>query len=429
MIFAVFKLLLMSFLLSLPVLVAAVRFGKARAWQVLWVSLALSGCAGLATPAWDSFYIKLVLGLLLLVWAAWIRFAPVRWVDSIDVFSSHPGGRIFIVLSLITVVPLGNLEWAARMVTGIGLISYHDPMETLWLGGVEDWRVYHMSANAKREHDPELFWRSRPGIPPFNAQGFKAEFDTDIPKSPDVFRIIAYGDSNTEGPVRTDWARKLQDMLNASGTPGVSYEVLNAGVAAYSSYQGVQRFAQEAEIYEPDLVLVSFGWDDLPDALDQPDKSYQPISALQVKILQLMSYYRTYLVLQHHLNSPGLADRLAGVGPRVPLSDYVENMQRFARIGQDNGIEVVFFTHPYRIPTERILTEVGWRKKAPEYNRALVDFAKAEGANWIDVQKHFERDVSEDLFGDEIHFNEAGRQEMARYLRGELEARGLLPGK
>lgn len=38
--------------------------------------------------------------------------------------------------------------------------------------------------------------------------------------------------------------------------------MLYVGVVGYSSHQGLLRFREEAGTYEPDLVLVSFGWND-----------------------------------------------------------------------------------------------------------------------------------------------------------------------
>ena len=37
---------------------------------------------------------------------------------------------------------------------------------------------------------------------------------------------------------------------------------------------------------EPDLILVSFGWNDVPEAVDQPDSSSQPTSNAMVDVLR-----------------------------------------------------------------------------------------------------------------------------------------------
>lgn len=60
--------------------------------------------------------------------------------------------------------------------------------------------------------------------------------------------------------------------------------MLNAGVAGYSSYQGLLRFKQEVARYEPDLIFVSFGFNDLPPAIGEPDNYFKPPPYLIVSL-------------------------------------------------------------------------------------------------------------------------------------------------
>jgi lysophospholipase L1-like esterase len=101
----------------------------------------------------------------------------------------------------------------------------------------------------------------------------------------------------------------LQEILQSRNTPERVYEVINAGVAGYSSWQGVQRFLQEWETYQPDMVLVSFGWNDLPQALGHPDEAYKPDSAVVPAIRRAMIPYRSYQVIQHSVVSVGLPQK------------------------------------------------------------------------------------------------------------------------
>jgi len=143
---------------------------------------------------------------------------------------------------LSTVAPFGNLEWLARFTTNFGLIENYSPMTTRTMSG--DWRDHHVM-DGMREQDPVLFWRSKAGTFPFSSQGFKTTIEMAIPKPKNVFRIVAYGDSNTEGTQTMDWPAVLHKLLQSRNTPQRIYEVVNAGVSGYSSYQGGQRFLQE----------------------------------------------------------------------------------------------------------------------------------------------------------------------------------------
>ena len=298
-------------------------------------------------------------------------------------------------------------------------------MTTRIMHGVEDWRD-QASMNNSRVQDPVLFWRPESGIPPYSSQGFKTTIEMEVPKPANVFRIMAYGDSNTEGGREGDWVLELYKLLQLRNSPELTYEVINAGVAGYSSYQGVQRFFEEWEEYQPDLILVSFGWNDLPEALDQSDKAYKPNSALMVQVLRILTRYRTFQVIQHYLLSDGMAARKEKSQARVPLEDYLENMQSFGKVGKENDIEIVFLTRPYRATTAQILKEQSWRSGVPGYNQALSRFAQEDGEYLVDVQGYFENETT-DLFIDETHFTEDGITEMSHFLVREFDKVGLLP--
>ena len=413
--------------MATPVLLAGRRFGPARALGALGVVLIITGMAGMASPLVDILYLKLALGFCLLVWGAWIQFFPGSWTAFMDFLMGNPLTSIAVVLLYSTIVPFGNTEWLVRYATDRGWLEYHKPMSTRMMYGIEDWREHVVTNDNLRIQDPVLLWRPQPGMYPYNEQGFKSTTIMAVPKPPNVYRIIAYGDSNTDGPVGMDWSSELQKLLEPRNTPERKYEVINAGVAGYSSYQGLQRFMQEVDLYEPDLIFVSFGWNDLAQAVGEPDKHYRQKSKAAILILRILIKYRTYQVIQHYVQAPRLAQLAkAELPPRVSLEDYVDNMRRFAELGRERGIAVVFLSRPYKYSTEEILHNSSWRSRVPLYNRRLAEFAAAQGEHFIDVQAHYELHT-QGLFSDEAHFyTEGGMAEMGRLLLRELEARHLL---
>lgn len=425
MLFAGLKLLSVLLVLTGPALLAGRKFGMASAFGALGVTLILSGMAGLISPFLDTLYVKTALGLSVLVWVAWIVVAPDSWLSFMQRLMGSSSGSALVIVLFSTVVPLGNLEWLARFGTNAGLFEAHTPMTTRIMSGVEDWRDDTLFDD-RRVQDPVLFWRSKSGVPPFSSQGFKTSIEMEVPKPPNVFRIMTYGDSNTEGGRGGDWTLELYKLLNLRNSPDLTYEVINAGVAGYSSYQGVQRFFEEWEEYEPDLVLVSFGWNDLPEALDHPDKDYEPNSALLVEVLRVLIHYRTFQAIQHYVLSDGMAARKEMSQARVPLGDYLDNMRSFSEVSRENGFETVFLSRPYRKPTARMLKEKGWRSRVPAYNDALSRLAAEDGEYFVDVQAYFENETT-GLFVDETHFTDEGMTVMGQYLVRELDKYGLLP--
>ena len=424
---SILNMVFISLLMATPVLLAGRQFGPARAFGALGVVLIITGMAGVASPLMDILYLQLALGFCLLIWSAWIWLFPTNWISFMDFLMGNPLTSIAVVLLYSTIVPFGNIEWLVRYATDRGLLEYHKPMSTRMMYGIEDWREHVVTNDSLRIQDPVLLWRPQPGMYPYNEQGFKTTILMEVPKPPNVYRIIAYGDSNTDGPVGMDWSSELQKLLEPRNTPDRKYEVINAGVAGYSSYQGLQRFIQEADEYEPDLIFVSFGWNDLAQAVGEPDKRYKQKSKALIFILRILIPYRTYQAIQHYVQAPKL-QQLAKeeLQPRVSLEDYLENMRRFAELGREKGIAVVFLSRPYKYSTEEILRNSSWRSRVPLYNRKLAEFAEEQGEQFIDVQRHYEF-KTEGLFSDEAHFyTKGGMAEMGRLLLHELEARNLL---
>lgn len=108
----------------------------------------------------------------------------------------------FLLAVLSIVIVLGFFEMTARTLIKLRVLKKYTPMQTL-LSGTEDWRRTHLTTDNRREPDPVLFWRSVPRYP-YNSQRFKGPVAV-ISKPPSVFRIICYGDSNTDGSARGGW--------------------------------------------------------------------------------------------------------------------------------------------------------------------------------------------------------------------------------
>jgi lysophospholipase L1-like esterase len=320
-----------------------------------------------------------------------------------------------------SLVPLALAERACRVLTEIEVLTYHKPLQTVWRPGHDDWRLALITGDENREPDPVLLWRPV-ARKPFTSQRFKGPL-AQVPKPPDVVRVMCYGDSLTDGPPKGGWPTQLHRLLaQHPPAPGLRYEVLNAGVAGYSSHQGVLRFLQEVDHFDPDLLLVSFGWNDAADASSQPDKSYRipawPLVALQRALVR----YRAYLVSMYYLSGRREQPAPAQAGPyqpRVSIDDYLTNLDRFRTEAQSRGIPVIFLTRPHKVPPGDLSKSLTWRGSVPRYNAALVEWAKQRSVSVFDAQRIFER-LPSTLFSDECHFTPRGYQHMAKLVRDHL---------
>lgn len=328
------------------------------------------------------------------------------------------------VAMVATAISLGTIELAAKTLVDLGWLSVYSPMRTLLPAGTADWRLAHITADRHREPDPVLLWRPR-DRPPYNAQRMKGPLAA-TPKPDGLLRIVAYGDSNTDGPDRGGWTELLTEALAERTTGAV--EVLNAGVTGYSSHQGLLRFRQQVSELEPDIVLVSFGWNDLATPMGPPDRAFVAPPAWRLAVERTALRFESFLALRRLLlDRRSAAPPSASAEHRVPMADYAENLLAFHRLAQEHGAIAVFLTRPYRLPTATLEAAEGWRRQVPAYNRLLLELAREHGILAVDVQSAFEN--AERFFVDECHFDPAGHARMAELVSEALIEGGAIQGR
>jgi lysophospholipase L1-like esterase len=331
--------------------------------------------------------------------------------------------KVGIVVLAVLFVPLGFVEMTCRVLTAAGVLPYHEAIRTVWRAGDDEWRLATITADRHREPDPVLLWRPI-ARKPYTSQRFKGP-EVQVPKPDGVFRIMCYGDSLTDGPRRGGWPTWLHALLNrveAQVGRNRRVEVLNAGVSGYTTHQGLRRFLQEADRYQPDLVLVSFGWNDAAEAIGGPDKEFHVPPWPLVVAQRALVRYRAYLVLMEWTRGlrPTPPPRPPGIsGPRVSIEDYLANLEQFRALAAERGIRVVFLTRPHKLSPEELSRYPTWRGTVPRYNEALREWAARQGVSLIDAQRHFVRQ-SPELFSDECHFTPRGYELMARFVRDRL---------
>jgi lysophospholipase L1-like esterase len=118
-------------------------------------------------------------------------------------------------------------------------------------------------------------WVSRGRI---NAHGLR-DYEYQYEPSPGVFRILALGDSYTEGfqfPLDRTWPKLIERHLNEQASGGSQYEVINAGRSGMGTGLEYLFFKLEGHKYRPQLVILLFTPNDFTDnsrflrPLDQP---------------------------------------------------------------------------------------------------------------------------------------------------------------
>ena len=382
------------------------------------VTLSVVGIGGLLYPVAPPPVTAGLVGLLVLLNVlAWRR------PEAVVRCAAGPRTRSLLLATLPVVILFGWIEALAQVMTRNDLLPYRVPMRTMLPGGMEDWRLAHITADEFREPDPVLLWRPAPRAP-YNAHRLKGP-EPAAPKPPGVLRVIAYGDSNTDGPDAGGWTEWLQDALAARrGAGDPRPEVLNAGVVGYSSYQGLKRFEAQAERYEPDVVLVSFGWNDAAPSAGPPDRLYEPPPL--AGLLRMANRYRAFLAVSYAVRPqeppPAAAET---VRPRVSLDEYADNLRRFVALARRLNARPVLLTRPHELAVEQLRQASGWRRTVPAYNRALLDVAAAQGVAAIDVRR-WAHGRPTAPFADESHFTFAGHEAFGNHLARELVRLGVV---
>jgi lysophospholipase L1-like esterase len=121
-------------------------------------------------------------------------------------------------------------------------------------------------------HDPVLGWRNKPNARVvFSRREYEAELRTNGQGLRDrertyqgtVFRVLALGDSFVEGYSVPFEATVTQVMERRLEEPGCPIEVINAGVANYSTDQEYLAYRLEGVRYQPRVVVLFFYYNDV----------------------------------------------------------------------------------------------------------------------------------------------------------------------
>lgn len=395
-------------------------------WICHGAAIFLVFLAGALYPFFRSDGVNVSAGLIIVLYAAAATQGGRRRLTALgDRLRASDSLLNLLLLVTTAVVLVGGLEIVGQVLTRTGWVKAHPGMTTLLPQGVADFRQFHITADKYRIPDPLLLWRPVDHWP-YNSQHMKGTV-AELPKPPRVFRIICYGDSNTDGPLENTWPEVLERLLNERLASDVlRFEVLNAGVAGYSSYQGLLRFRQQVDTFSPDLIFVSFGWNDAAPAVGLPDRLFTAPGPVKVAVERLMIRYRFYRVARKLLRPKGPKKVDTDVDPRVPLDDFVANLQAIDDLGSDQGIGVIHLTRPFSVPSEDMLKATGdMRSRVPHYNATLRRLHEEQRLRMIDVHRHFAFEGNGPLFTDDAHFSAAGVDRMAELLYERLVEAGL----
>ncbi len=286
------------------------------------------------------------------------------------------------------------------------------------------------------EGDPLLLWRLKPNLDHViwdftvlstNAQHLRSERPLQS-KQPNTLRIVCLGDSVTFGyRVPTVWLEHpndydrqalpypmlLEKELSAAN-PNKQIEVVTMAVPGYTSHQGLAWLRRDIDKLKPDLLTISFGWNDA-SLSDVPDREAIKTTRSAILIRWLVDHSQAFAHATHWLrnNKAPVTSNVRPV-PRVSLQDYLNNMMSMVQLARDRNTAVIILAAPYRDrvtnPPEATLMQ--------QYRDSLRGLSKQQRIPFLEIPELTESayPANEGWFGELIHPNHMGHRLMTSEL-------------
>jgi lysophospholipase L1-like esterase len=312
------------------------------------------------------------------------------------------------------------------------------------------------------EGDPLLLWRLKPKLDhavwdftvlSTNADHLRAENSAESlpPKQPGTVRILCLGDSVTFGyrvPVvwpdkPTEYDREwlpfpilLEKQLRAAN-PQRSIEVVTMAVPGYTSHQGLAWLRRDIGKLKPDLITVSFGWNDA-SLSDVPDREAIRTTWSAVTVRWLIDHSQAFAHATRWLRTRE-ARKLQSQPhprpvPRVSRQEYLNNMLAIVALAREHGSPAIVIAAPYRDHS----AEAPEADRMLEYRAALGATMRERGVPFLEVRELTEEayPANEGWFGERIHPNHMGHRLLAselltliagKRLLGDLNVPALIP--
>lgn len=308
--------------------------------------------------------------------------------------------------------------------------------------------------------DPVLDWRLMPNYKDekagiyINSLGFRGkEFKKE--KEGGIFRIIALGDSCTfgVGSQNSTYPQLLETKLN---TRNIKYQVINAGVPAYTSSQLYLYLQHDLINYKPDLILIYIGWNNIwtyknPAA----NTAYSPQAR---KLSRILSKSFTFALLRDYIVNP-LRVKLAATcknSKQRPVSlnkineklaNFKKDLAKIIDLTKENNCRLILFTLPTPIRTgmpagkaEKFKLVSTWTdgnevflKILEQLNQKINDLASAQKTEVIDFNSIFNKLSGNQVggfFADAVHLNDSGTEFIVPFIAEKInqESKQILSG-
>lgn len=286
------------------------------------------------------------------------------------------------------------------------------------------------------EGDPLLLWRLKPNLDraiwdftvvSTNAQHFRAHYPIGA-KPAGTFRIVCLGDSVTFGyrvpPVwpdkpndyNPDWLPfpMLLEKELRQANPDRQIEVFPMAVPGYTSHQGLAWLRRDIDALRPDMVIASFGWNDV-SVSDVPDRESIDSGWISFAQRWLINHSQAFAHASRWVHARrATAQNPSRPVPRVAQLEYVDNFRSIAGLAREHGAAILVIGAPYRDST----TNPPEAQLMTQYRAALKSAMQESQTPYLEILELTEAagGVNQGFFGELIHPNHIGHRLMTAEL-------------
>jgi lysophospholipase L1-like esterase len=305
------------------------------------------------------------------------------------------------------------------------------------------------------EGDPLLLWRLKPNLDhavwDFTVLSTNSDHLRSVQssrelqsKEPGTIRVVCLGDSVTFGyRVPVVWPDKpteydpewlpypmlLEKQLRAAN-PNRKLEVITMAVPGYTSHQGLAWLRRDIDELKPDLVTVSFGWNDA-SLSDVPDREAIRTNWTAVWTRWLIDHSQAFAHATHWLRSREAAKRQTQPNSRatrpvarVSQQEYLDNMLAIVELARQHGAAAIVIAAPYRDHS----SEAPEADLMLQYRVALGLVVRQQKIPFLEILELTEDayPANEGWFGERIHPNHMGHRLIASELLKMMGSNNLL---
>jgi len=286
------------------------------------------------------------------------------------------------------------------------------------------------------EGDPLLGWHLKAHLKKvwwdytyFSTDNRHIRYHRDIGAKPEnTFRIVCLGDSVTFGyRVPVSWPEH-PDRINPDALPfpdliekrlkelfpEKTVECIPLAAPGYSSHQGLAWLKRDIDWLRPDILIVSYGWNDT-DFRRVEDKASLPTDRLSVAMRFLCSKSQAILHILKRCSAFNKTDTVATQQVnRVSSEDYIKNMMAITSLAKAHGSQIVVIGQFYRDSTSHPRQAMTIALNRQRLKKAC----KTENIAYLEIQELTEAHypANKQLFGELIHPNHLGHKMIAERL-------------